>query len=82
MGRAPVLAGVAARLPGTLDHEASRMQTRNAVTVRIGHPSGVIETETKISRSSEGWTVQRAPLGRTARRIMEGYVFVSGGQGD
>jgi hypothetical protein len=73
-----VCTGVAARLPGTLVHEASRMQTRNAVTVRIGHPAGVIETETKLSQSSQGWTVQRATLGRTARRIMEGYVFVPG----
>jgi hypothetical protein len=77
-GTSTVCTGVAARLPGTLVHEASRRQTRDAVTVRIGHPAGVIETETKISNSSEGWTVQRATLGRTARRIMEGYVFVPG----
>jgi 2-methylaconitate cis-trans-isomerase PrpF len=80
-GTSTVCTGVAARLPGTLVHEASRLQTRNAVTVRIGHPAGVIETETKLSRSSEGWTVQRATLGRTARRIMEGYVFVPGDEG-
>ena len=78
-GTSTVCTGVAARLPGTLVHEASRLQTRNAVTVRIGHPAGVIETETKLSHASEGWTVQRATLGRTARRIMEGYVFVPGG---
>ena len=77
-GTSTVCTGVAARLPGTLVHEVSRLQTRDAVTVRIGHPAGVIETETKISRSQEGWTVQRATLGRTARRIMEGYVFVPG----
>jgi 2-methylaconitate cis-trans-isomerase PrpF len=77
-GTSTVCTGVAARLPGTLVHEASRLQTRDAVTVRIGHPAGVIETETKINRSQEGWTVQRATLGRTARRIMEGYVFVPG----
>jgi 2-methylaconitate cis-trans-isomerase PrpF len=75
-GTSTVCTGVAARLSGTVVHEVSRMQTRNAVTVRIGHPAGVIETETKLSRAPEGWTVQRATLGRTARRIMEGYVFV------
>jgi methylitaconate Delta-isomerase len=75
-GTSTVCTGVAARLPGSLVHEASRMQTRNASTVRIGHPAGVIETETKLSSAPEGWTVQRATLGRTARRIMEGYVFV------
>ncbi len=77
-GTSTVCTGVAARLPGTLVHEVSRLQTREAVTVRIGHPAGVIETETKVNRTQEGWTVQRATLGRTARRIMEGYVFVPG----
>ena len=75
-GTSTVCTGVAARLPGSLVHEVSRMQTRDASTVRIGHPAGVIETETRLDRVPGGWTVQRATLGRTARRIMEGYVFV------
>ena len=75
-GTSTVCTGVAARLPGSLVHEVSRLQTRDANTVRIGHPAGVIETETRLDRVPGGWTVQRATLGRTARRIMEGYVFV------
>ena len=75
-GTSTVCTGVAARLPGSLVHEVSRLQTRDASTVRIGHPAGVIETETRLDRVPGGWTVQRATLGRTARRIMEGYVFV------
>jgi 2-methylaconitate cis-trans-isomerase PrpF len=75
-GTSTVCTGVAARLPGSLVHEVSRMQTRGASTVRIGHPAGVIETETRLDHTPGGWTVQRATLGRTARRIMEGYVFV------
>lgn len=80
-GTSTVCTGVAARLPGTLVHEASRMQTRAARTVRIGHPAGVIETETSLEKGAEGYTVHRATLGRTARRIMEGYVFVPDGTG-
>jgi methylitaconate Delta-isomerase len=75
-GTSTVCTGVAARLPGSLVHEASRMQTRGSGTVRIGHPAGVIETETRLKNTPEGWKVQRATLGRTARRIMEGYVFM------
>ena len=81
-GTSTICTGVAARLPGSLVHEASRMQTREAGTVRIGHPAGVIETETRLKNTPEGWTVQRATLGRTARRIMEGYVFVPAGAAD
>lgn len=80
-GTSTVCTGVAARLPGTLVHEASRMQTRAAGTVRIGHPAGVIETETSLETGADGYTVHRATLGRTARRIMEGYVFVPEGTG-
>ena len=37
----------------------------------------MIETETQVEKNeASGYIVRRATLGRTARRIMEGYVFV------
>lgn len=76
-GTSTVCTGVTSRLEGTLVHEVTRLQTRQAETVRIGHPAGVIETETRVEKSkADGYIVRRATLGRTARRIMEGYVFV------
>jgi hypothetical protein len=41
-------------------------------TVRIGHPAGVISLEARV----EDGRVERAAFARTARRIMEGCVFV------
>lgn len=76
-GTSTVCTGVASRLAGTLVHEVTRLQMRGADTVRIGHPAGVIETETLVEKNEDGeYVVRRATLGRTARRIMEGYVFV------
>ncbi len=75
-GTSTVATGVAARLDGTLVHEMARGDRRNAKDVRIGHPAGVIDTETEISRDGNTITVHRATLGRTARRLMEGYAFV------
>lgn len=76
-GTSTVCTGVASRLAGTLVHEVTRLQMRQADTVRIGHPAGVIETETRVEKNGVGeYVVRRATLGRTARRIMEGYVFV------
>jgi 2-methylaconitate cis-trans-isomerase PrpF len=76
-GTSTVCTGVASRLTGTLVHEVTRLQMRQADTVRIGHPAGVIETETRVEKNeSDEYVVRRATLGRTARRIMEGYVFV------
>jgi 2-methylaconitate cis-trans-isomerase PrpF len=72
--------GVASQIPGTLVHEATRPEARTALRnrreVRIGHPAGVIETEVELLATGSGYAVQRATVGRTARRIMEGQVFV------
>lgn len=82
-GTSTVCTGVASRIPGTIVNEALRPQDavlrRNRSEVRIGHPAGVIETESDVRQTNEGFAVHRATLGRTARRIMEGYVFTDGG---
>jgi 2-methylaconitate cis-trans-isomerase PrpF len=71
-----VCTGVASRIPGTVVHEMTRRETLDRMVVRIGHPAGVIETETCVDMGGGGPVVRRATLGRTARRILEGYVFV------
>ena len=78
-GTSTVCTGVASRLPGTVVHEMTRPETRTAAAVRIRHPMGVIETETCVERVGGAYVVRRAALGRTARRIMDGYVFIPHG---
>jgi methylitaconate Delta-isomerase len=75
-GTSTVCTGVASRIPGTVVHEAARPETRDRDEVRIGHPAGVIETLTRVECVGGEYVVRRATLGRTARRILEGYVFV------
>jgi 2-methylaconitate cis-trans-isomerase PrpF len=75
-GTSTVCTGVASRIPGTVVHEAARPETRDRDQVRIGHPAGVIDTLARVERIGDSYAVRRATLGRTARRIMEGYVFV------
>jgi len=75
-GTSTVCTGVAARIPGSLVHEVTRPDAASRPEVRIGHPAGVIETEAAVEASGSGYVVRRATLGRTARRILEGYVFV------
>jgi 2-methylaconitate cis-trans-isomerase PrpF len=74
-GTSTVCTGVASRLPGTIVHEMTRPETLDRDIVRIGHPAGVIETEARVEMSGNAYVVRRATLGRTARRIMEGYVY-------
>ena len=69
-GTATVCTGCAAVTPGTLVY-ALRGQ-RESGLVRIGHPGGIITCDTTV----ENGNITRAVFGRTARRIMEGYVYV------
>ncbi len=70
-GTAAVCTGSAAVTPGTIVNAVMR-KNRNPDEVRIGHPGGVMEVEMR----TENNTITRAAIGRTARRIMEGYVYV------
>lgn len=74
-GTSTACTGVAARIPGTIVHEACRAETRDGMLVRIGHPAGVIETEAQVDLVGNDYMVKRATLGRTARRILEGRVY-------
>jgi hypothetical protein len=75
-GTSTVCTGVASRIAGTLVYEATRPERRDAPVCRIGHPGGVIETECAVYAIGNDIAVSRATLGRTARRIMDGHVFV------
>lgn len=70
-GTATVCTGCAAVTPGTVVHEAMGRDV-TCGPVRIGHPGGVIECDMTV----EGGVIVKAAYGRTARRIMEGYVYV------
>ncbi len=70
-GTATICTGCAAVTPGTIVNEL--MGNRGSdVLVRIGQPAGMIECDMSV----ENGEIKRAVLGRTARRIMEGYVYV------
>jgi 2-methylaconitate cis-trans-isomerase PrpF len=77
-GTSTVCTGVAARIPGSLVAEVLRPEARERPEVRIGHPAGVIETESEVVLDGDGrnYGVRRATLGRTARRILDGTVYL------
>lgn len=75
-GTSTVCTGIASRIPGTIVYEACRPETRDNLEVNFGHPAGVIQTEAIIELEGNAYVAKRATLGRTARRIMEGQVYV------
>ncbi|MGH7319626.1 MAG: PrpF domain-containing protein, partial [Candidatus Rokuibacteriota bacterium] len=68
---------VAARIPGTVAHEAAAALADAAGDVRIGHPSGVLPVAATVARGPDGApTARTVTVYRTARRLMEGFVLV------
>jgi 2-methylaconitate isomerase len=67
---------VAARIPGTVAHEAASLIGASG-DVRIGHASGVLPVAASVGHAAGGAPVARTvTVYRTARRLMEGFVLV------
>ncbi len=73
-GTSTACTGVASRIDGTIVKQAARPS--DGPNLRIGHPAGIIDTESVIEIRNGQWIVKRATLGRTARRILDGTVYL------
>lgn len=78
MGTGAICTVTAANTPGTLVNEIVCQGGDNHVThVAIGHPWGIMHAYADLKDNADGThTVLSGNLDRTARRIMEGYVYV------
>ncbi|MCG9661486.1 2-methylaconitate cis-trans isomerase PrpF [Vibrio mediterranei] len=74
MGTAAVAIACAASVDGTVVNLAAGGGNRESVT--LGHPSGTLKVGAVASQSSNGWTVNKAIMSRSARILMEGWVRV------
>jgi 2-methylaconitate cis-trans-isomerase PrpF len=75
-GTAAICTAVAAAIEGTVVHEVARPGAGAAGEVRVGHGAGVLDIGVKAERRPEGWHVVSVSTFRTARRIMDGRVYV------
>ncbi|MGD9971763.1 MAG: 2-methylaconitate cis-trans isomerase PrpF family protein [Desulfatirhabdiaceae bacterium] len=66
----------AAMIPGTVVHEVVRSESTDRPTMLLGHPGGAIEVGAVLENGVDGYLYQEAVVGRTARRLMDGYVRV------
>ncbi|MGX1803594.1 2-methylaconitate cis-trans isomerase PrpF [Brevundimonas naejangsanensis] len=80
MGTAAVAIGAAAAVPGTLVNLAAGGGERRSV--RFGHPSGALTVGAEARQTEGVWTVERAIMSRSARRLMEGRILVPAGSFD
>lgn len=75
-GTGTVSTGAAARIAGTVVNDVMADRPARAGTVRIGHPSGVVPIDVEIAGEGNAAVLRKAAFNRTARRIMEGFVYV------
>ncbi len=67
---------VAAQIPGTLVYDVVSDRARASERLRLGHPSGVMDLSASIHKEGARWDVEKASATRTARRLMEGDIYI------
>jgi 2-methylaconitate cis-trans-isomerase PrpF len=72
-----ICVSAAAMIEGTVVHEVVSASAKKTGMVRIGHPSGVSRFMVGVTRNIAGeFELTRSAVVGTARRIMDGYVYV------
>jgi len=74
MGTAAVAIAAAAAVPGTLVNRAAGGGERQQVV--FGHPSGTLRVGAEAQCIDGQWTVTKAIMSRSARVLMDGWVYV------
>ena len=69
---------VAARLEGSVVHEATRPTDNPESEIRIAMPSGVLTVAATVRKLEGQWHAEQGAFFRTQRRMFEGSVLVRG----
>jgi 2-methylaconitate cis-trans-isomerase PrpF len=66
----------AALIDGTVVNAVVSVRARETGVVRVGHPTGVSSFMVNVISNGAGFELTRSAVAGTARRIMDGYVYV------
>jgi len=75
-GTGTVCTCVASQIEGTLVNQVCGSEPQKSGLVRFGHGRGINSVFTEVSKENNEFVVKKAVFNRTARRIMDGYVYV------
>ena len=67
---------VASLIKGTLVNQVRAVPAREDGITYFGHPRGISKVDCKIHETPGGIEIENAVFPRTARRILDGYVYV------
>jgi len=66
----------AAMIEGTIAYPMKNKIKAAEGMIFLGHPAGIIDVEPVLTQTSGGPEYVEAGIGRTARRLMDGYVYI------
>lgn len=72
-----VCTGVAAALRGSVVHDVVRPRDGEGGRYRLAHPSGTIDVVIELNQDGSEVVVRKGAVIRTARRLLEGFVYAS-----
>lgn len=75
-GTGAICTAGAARIEGTVVQEVLSRSALGMSQIRLGHPGGVMTVGVEIEKKGNTYNYKEAVLSRSARRLMEGYVYV------
>ena len=67
---------VAARIEGSVVHQAARVAGDKNAPIRIAMPSGILTVAAEVNNKDGKWHAEQGAFYRTQRRLFEGYVYV------
>jgi len=70
-----VCIAAASKCKGTVAAGIAKVTSSSAERIEIEHPCGKIPVEIEVSGKAETFTIESAGTFRTARKLMEGYVY-------
>lgn len=77
MGTGSICTTVASMIPGSVVYKVNTDIAKETGEVRFGHPRGIIAVEVTVEQDMDGnYIVTKANMGRTARLLAEGLVYV------
>lgn len=71
-----VCTGAAMKIPGSIPYLAMTEEARLRTALRIGHPTGSLEVKVDSDTDSEPVKIKYVKVFRTARKIMDGTVYI------
>lgn len=66
----------AASIEGTIVNTIVKRNNADLSSLRIAHPSGIMSVGASSSFQNNEWNVEKVSMSRTARRLMDGVVFI------